>query len=477
MGAMRWLVLAVCLAAVACSVTSSPAAESASDDEGGEAVAEVEMELVWESTEALVERPEVRAAVDRLAAYGRIESAQIGEGGDASEVYQAYRELVEVASVEEVEALLRHESGAVRGYMVQHIVATQRESLPAVRPLLRDETAVDGQVGCILGQGTLASRTVEALCGAGDVGDVLDMLEVAAGEAVPDELGGRAVVCVARERPERALSLARPLLGHSSGEVRRQAVAAFTVSGVMGEAGPVEELADDEDRGVRAAVATAVARLGGDPAVVEALLADEDDYVRMIAGSGYVEMGRADESVVRGLLADSKPRVRNGVAEAMARHGVMVHLLEPLLQAPRPEGRIMQALAGREDRSLAPMMRRLLSAEGAYVRERATAWLGQYGDESDLPLLRDQLDAPTIGERRQAAQALARRGDQQAVPLLESLLRSDDNPNGRVAAAEALVVIRGGEARGALEAAVAAEDTWARSVLLTILEGLDEGGR
>lgn len=432
------------------------------------------MELEWEPTVYLEGRAEVQAAVDRLAAFGRIESARISSGGTPSKVYQAFRELVDVASAEELEALLRHESGAVRGYMMQHVVGAQRGSLKAVRLLLRDETAVDGQVGCMLGQGTIASRTVEALCAAGDVAEVVDMLEVAAQEAVPDILRGRAVVCVSRSRVERGLTLARPMLRHTDGNVRRQAVSAFTVAGVVGEAGPLEEMAADEDRGVRAAVATAVARLGGDPAVVAGLLADEDDYVRMIAGSAYVELGRVEEAVVRRLLADQQARVRNGVAVAMAQHGALVHLLEPLLMASRVDGRVMQALARREDGELAPMMRRLLAAESAYVRERATDWLGQRGDERDLPLLRRQLGAPTIGERKQAASALGRHGDVESVPLLEKLLRSDDNPHGRIAAAQALVAIRGEEARAAVEATLAAEATWARANLQQILNGLDK---
>lgn len=434
---------------------------------------EVEMELEWEPTMSLVGRGEVQAAVDKLAGFGRIESAKISSGGTPSEVYEAFRELVEVASAEELEALLRHESGAVRGYMMQHIVGGQRDSLKAVRPLLRDETAVEGQVGCMLGKGTIASRTVEALCANSDEAEVVDMLEVAAQEAVPDVLRGRAVVCLAQVRAERGLEFARPMLRHDEGDVRRQAVSAFTVAGVPGEAGPLEAMATDEDRGVRAAVATAVARLGGDPAVVTNLLADEDHYVRMIAGSAYVEMGQVDEALVRRLLDDPQVRVRNGVAIALAEHGAFVHLLEPILMAPRVEGRIMQALAQREDVELAGMMRRLMAAESGYVRARATDWLGQLGDDQDLPLLQRQLGAPTIGERKQAARALGRRGDVGSVPLLENLLRSDENPHGRIAAAEALVAIRGEEARTAVEAALAVEGTWARTNLQEILNSLD----
>ena len=455
------------------AAASPPTGESSREGGSSAADVEVQMELEWESTVSLVARQEVGASVDRLAGFGRIESARISSGGTPSEVYEAFREVVEVASAEEREALLRHESGAVRGYMMQHVVTAQRGSLSAVRPLLRDETAVEGQVGCVLGQGTIASRTVEALCAAGDVAEVLELLEVAAHEAVPDLLRGRAVVCLSRWRADRGLTLARPLLRHADGDVRRQAVSAFTVAGVVGEAGPLEAMAADEDRGVRAAVATAVARLGGDPAVVEGLLVDEDHYVRMIAGSAYVEMGPVEEAVVRRLLEDEQARVRNGVAVAMAKHGVLVHLLEPMLLADRAEGRIMQALAEREDGELAPMMRRLLDAESGYVRARATDWLGQRADAGDLPLLRRQLGAPTIGERQQAARALGRLGDAGSVALLEDLLRRDENPHGRIAAAEALVAIRGEEARAVLEAAVAVESTWARATLQEILSGLD----
>jgi hypothetical protein len=52
------------------------------------------------------------------------------------------------------------------------------------------------------------------------------------------------------------------------------------------------------------------------------------------------------------------------------------------------------------------------------------------------------------------------------------MLRNDDNPHGRIAAAEALVTLRGESARPAIEAAVAVEATWARATLEGVLRGV-----
>jgi len=448
-------------------------AESSEETEVAQAQAEVQMELAWESTEALVHGPELRAAVDLLASFDRIESARTGSGGTPSEVYAAYVAVVGLTGRASWESLLRHASPVVRGYMVQHLVREPSGSLEAMRPLLSDETEVEGQSGCILGTGTIASRLVEALCDAEPREAVLEMLEAAAAEARPEPLQARAVVCLARTVPERAVELAAPMLGSSDAVTRRYAVMAFTVSGLGEGVERLESLAEDTDRGVRAAAATAVARLGGRREVVERLLDDEDDYVRMIAASAYVGLPQVDTTVVVNLLADETPRVRSGTAQALAREGVLLHLLEPVLMAPRVDGRIMQEFAQRDDDELTPMMRRLVGADTAYVRERATEWIGRRGDDSDLPALRAQLVAPSIGERRRAAEALAARGDAASVSLLEEMLRSDGNPHGRIAAAEALAAIRGEAARPALEAAVAAESTWARATLQEVLRGLD----
>ncbi|TVR01626.1 MAG: hypothetical protein EA398_09390 [Deltaproteobacteria bacterium] len=427
--------------------------------------------LPWETTHALVEDPALRAAVDLLATFPAIESARIGSGGDPSEAHAAFRAVVDLASPVRQLALLRHESPVVRGYLLEHVLPTQPVEDDLLRALLADETAVPGQIGCILGTGSIASRSVEALCrAASDAEHVPDALERAARWARPDPLQARAVVCLASRDAPLAVSLALPRLDAPDPQVRRQAVSALILADASEHIGRIAPLARDADHLVRATVATALGRLGGDRDALVALTRDEEGYVRQLAGSALVPLPDVDTSLLETLLADPVPRVRHGVARQMAEHGVELALVEAMLLQPRVDGRIMQTLAVRDEPDLVSMMRRLADAEHHYVRERALDWLGEHGDISDLPRLRDGLRDATIGARRVAAEALARRGDTEAIPLLHTMLREDENPHGRIAAAGALLVLEADTGRQAVERAASVEPAgWARTILLDLL--------
>jgi hypothetical protein len=94
--------------------------------------------------------------VDALAAHSRIESAQVGFAGAPSSAYQAFRDLVDHATDEELEELLTHESPVVRGYVAGYLVSKYGPGHPVLQPLHEDKAEVFTMVGCIGGMTTVA---------------------------------------------------------------------------------------------------------------------------------------------------------------------------------------------------------------------------------------------------------------------------------------------------------------------------------
>lgn len=110
-------------------------------------------------------------AVATLGAQGRITSAKVGEGGEASESYAAYENVVAIATPDEERALLHHTDPIVRGYLGGHLARFHPGHLHELSPLLRDITPVEEQQGCMRSRGTVASYVTMILCDAVHLGD------------------------------------------------------------------------------------------------------------------------------------------------------------------------------------------------------------------------------------------------------------------------------------------------------------------
>ncbi|HTJ82988.1 MAG TPA: HEAT repeat domain-containing protein, partial [Polyangiaceae bacterium] len=120
-----------------------------------------------------------------------------------------------------------------------------------------------------------------------------------------------------------------------------------------------------------------------------------------------------------------------------------------------------------------PLRGRVLSLLGRWLdesgaggpKDQIIARLAEGHDRSRLPAIREALGDPSIQVRMSAASALATLRDADAIEPLEHMLDRDDNPYGRLAAANALVTL-GAKRSAAVLAKVAARDTsWARSDL------------
>lgn len=64
-------------------------------------------------------RPRVQLLADSIARYGKVESAFIGNGGQASEQYLRYKRLLKIADANELNQLTHHPSPTVRCYAVR----------------------------------------------------------------------------------------------------------------------------------------------------------------------------------------------------------------------------------------------------------------------------------------------------------------------------------------------------------------------
>ena len=94
-----------------------------------------------------------------------MESSHIGAAGSPSPVWAKWDAVQRAASADELRALLRHQSPAVRGYVAQHLVRTQTPlEVEPLRPLLADASTVATTEGCMIGNTTIASLVVDELC-------------------------------------------------------------------------------------------------------------------------------------------------------------------------------------------------------------------------------------------------------------------------------------------------------------------------
>lgn len=117
-----------------------------------------------EPTSSLVSRPEVQEIVDELA-KGMVTSAGIGYGGAPSPSYAVFERLRAAATDVEMIALVQHKSPVVRSYAAQHVIE-KNLGLDHIDPLLADGEMVETLFGCIHGNMSVATLTIQWLCGA-----------------------------------------------------------------------------------------------------------------------------------------------------------------------------------------------------------------------------------------------------------------------------------------------------------------------
>ncbi len=425
-------------------------------------------------TASLIADPALRARVDELAAARRIESRAVGEAGAPSKVYEVYEDLSAALTADQACALLRHRSPVVRGYMIRLVVDRHRPRLSALVPLLRDRTAVERQDGCLVDRSTIADDMVQVLGQRAEQAEVQELLLRIARDASLEALRGEALPALVKHRPREVEAIASGLLEAQLPDLLRKAIMVLGMTGARAAAPAIARHARHSDSLLRAQVASTLGFLcaGAETrATLEALTRDDDDYVRMSAATAYARCPHPDAARVGELLADPRPRVREGMALGLAHSArpETLHLLRPLLMSSGCPGPVMQALVQKQrGPHVTALVRELLGSRDGYVRARAAGYLAEVGDAASAPAIRRLLNAETIHERQAAADALARLGDGGAIPLLEGLLQ-DPNPHGRIAAARALVALRARGALPALQRAVDREGSWAAKTLAELL--------
>lgn len=160
----------VALAALLLSCSSSgapatPAAPAAPTTPAAPPVAKLPPAPPFAPTTDLVQRADLAALVDALAAERAVESSHIGAAGAPSAIYARWEAVQKAATAEELRALLRHQSPVVRGYVAQHLVRDQTPlASDPLRPLLSDATSVGTTQGCMIGTYTVAALVLEELC-------------------------------------------------------------------------------------------------------------------------------------------------------------------------------------------------------------------------------------------------------------------------------------------------------------------------
>ena len=256
----------------------------------------------------------------------------------------------------------------------------------------------------------------------------------------------------------------------------------YQAAGCLGDAretaavGPLADLLDDPESGVRWKAAEALGKLGSpaveplteslkngnvdvrwmaavalgdiaDPAAIPALVAalnDEDTYVRSRVALALAAIGKPAEAALIAGLSTGNERVRWGAALALGRIGgaEAVEALIGALRDPDEDVRRRAASAlGDAGEAAVPALVAALKADDRDIRQGVTAALSQIGKPavSALALALRTGDDPHV--RAGAALALGRIGDPAAVDALIEAL-GDGDEDVRLAAREALGGIR-----------------------------------
>jgi hypothetical protein len=143
---------------------------------------------------------ELLARVAQLAEHTRVTGPYVGIGAAPSRTWAAWEAVLERAGLDDLLALLAHPSTVVRGYVVDHIVATMPDELPRLYPLLADTAHVVTQNGCTGGGWHFGEMVEHRLCLARESRPgALDLLvRAAADTALPVSVREMALQCAAR---------------------------------------------------------------------------------------------------------------------------------------------------------------------------------------------------------------------------------------------------------------------------------------
>jgi HEAT repeat protein len=307
------------------------------------------------------------------------------------------------------------------------IDAVHQVGVPA-RPLARvlgwlEGLAVARALTRMLGRAEARAEAVDALVAAGP--RVVDMLLHQLG-AEDLETRSAAVVALGKIRDARAVPALLDALRDA--ELTPLAIAAL---GAIGDARAFVPLAG--------------------------LLSHEAAAVRQAAVSAVAAVGHPDaERHVLGWLDAADPRLREAGVKLVARLAPRISmqvLRRGCLDAVDVVRRsAVSALADLADAQALTLVLDALGDGAPAVRAAAVRTLGEMKPTSSAiaPALLRTLDDGDDWVRYFAARALARREAEAAVPALTRLTREDPAPQVRIAAAEALSVIGGNEARVAL---------------------------
>ncbi len=109
--------------------------------------------------------PKVKTLVDKIAKYGKYESERVGFAGTPSEQFKNYKQLLKIATTQELKLLVLDESPVVKVYAFQALAENDTKSAVVIAKSLEKDTAVVYTLeGCIGGEATvqeLAMRIIQ----------------------------------------------------------------------------------------------------------------------------------------------------------------------------------------------------------------------------------------------------------------------------------------------------------------------------
>lgn len=389
-----------------------------------------------EPTRALVKRPDVAALVDALAEMKAIESSHVGAAGAKSEAFTRFERVRDAATEDEIVALLHHESPVVRGYMAQHVARALGPRIPALEPLLDDETRVGTLQGCMnVPEGSVSGVVREAVCYS-PAPEATTLLTKLAGGSSRDQV--YAAGCLATKDPKGAARIAHE--GMQRGDDQQASFVRILGQSPLPEAcADIVRLASSKDDDVRLATAGALGSCESAQAfdALEKLTSDGGKGVARAASVALALHARQTPEGRARILADDKIRssVMSGLSVRMRNKpvGPFLPLLEELaVNHPRDAGQAFSGFTGGiDDPEVVAMMRRIAgkvapasSMMELSVRTQAIGFLARKKDHADLPELRRSLTSANASELIDAATALGEMRDTASRAALEVLLRS-----------------------------------------------------
>ena len=494
---LRAVLVLSCLAVPACArregPASDPSASVAATDPSSVAATPTPplAPLVWKTTAEIPGDASFHTLVDELARQPAIESSHVGAAGAPSKAYAAYQKVADVASPEQVVALLMHESPVVRGYLARQVARKRPDGAASLQPLFGDTTNVKTLAGCMGGEQTVAAVVMDATCDALRSGDAAQATRAAAAadlvEAVVRDrrLGpvrGQALACLTVHDAKRGAALARDLLGEPT--LVKAALGALAAS-PSDEFAVVAPFADNPDPEVRAAAARALGA-GRSPAAlarVTALLDDANARVRQTAAAAYTRHPLADGSRVKALLDDPATSKATAFEIALRPRPETLQVLGAFLaDHPDERDRSLPELARREPSdALTRFFRGLLASQAnergrdaSNARAQAVFYLGRAHDRDSVPAIARSLEGFDVHELSLASNALAAIGGDEVIAELERTLGSAFALS-RVYAAEALVKLRHTSSGPLIAAAATSGDAAQDARLMKLADQLAKG--